>query len=94
VNIYLVIRSKYSYDDYDSFVCVAPSEYFARRCHPDETLKFLNGIWVQVEDHSPAQQFDIDSWVEPSEIDTLKVTYLGKAESPEPRVVLASFNAG
>jgi hypothetical protein len=92
MNIYLVERTDtYSYDDYDAFVCVAPSAKVAVRIHPysdDAVWSETDRAWKDERGHG----YGNSGW---TTIDKLKATHLGRAAvSQKKGVVLASFNAG
>ena len=79
MNIYLVEQDvNNGYDTYDAFVCFAESEDDARKMPPSSYVS----EWRSLK----------DEWVDNPAL--LKVTLLGKSDSTEAKVVLASFNAG
>ena len=84
MNIYLLTRKdKYDYDDYDSFVVVAPSIQVAKTIHPAYTPQ--SPLYAVVEEYG--------SWTTEENIDC---EYLGVAASNlnKIQVICASFNAG
>ena len=88
MNIYLVKRTdEVSYDEFDSFVCVAESEDMARNMKPvlwGNPRKFEKVKWEE----------ERTTWARG--IKDVTVHYLGKAAQlkREPQIVCASFNAG
>lgn len=83
MNIYLVTRTNdHSWDEYDSFICVANTPEEARNLHPDG---YSEGDWWN-DDYNY-------SWVPPA---STEAKLLGKAdpEYTKPKVILASYNAG
>lgn len=83
----------YSYDDYDSFVCITPTEEAARWMAPDpEYHMWKDGVWCYSYGEQGPASTDFTGWVR--DPNTLKVTELGVANSDESEVILASFNAG
>jgi hypothetical protein len=71
------------YDIFDSCVVAAETEDEARHIHP-------NLSWGP--DYGLSAEWDVRTWVPPSEV---KVKYIGVAEHPEElesRVICASFN--
>ena len=109
MNLYLVTRTTpHDYDEYDSFVCAAPSEHVARTLHPDghtrweshDTWEFKldteypkeSWFWTTA-DGKILDRSDDSSWTDPSQAD---VTFLGIAAPIYlvPSVILASFDAG
>jgi hypothetical protein len=93
MKIYKVERTdKWSYDDYDSFVCVAENEEQARWMVPDDYherkddgkiyFKYSDGR----EEKEPAK---FASWAK--DLKDIKVTEINPTE---PEIILASFNAG
>lgn len=92
MNIYLVERTdKWSYDDYDAFVCFANSEDEARQLSPDEYHVYKEDGWHWKKIDGTSEKCKFDSWVD--DISTLKVWQLSRSPK-EPTVILASFNAG
>lgn len=94
MKIFKVERTdNYSYDDYVSFVCVAPTEEAAKWMAPDpEYHMWKDGVWCYSYREQEPVNLGFSSWVkDPS---TLKVTELGIANSDESKVILASCNAG
>jgi len=73
-----------SYDEYDSFVCIAVSEQEAREMHPDGPTK-----------RNPEYKRALSTWVDFAQINSLKVTLIGVANDNQNKgIVLSSFNAG
>ena len=99
MQLYLVERTdKWSYDDYDSFVCwanspeeakkVSPCEFYEWRDHPN--LK-EHGWYFKYHDGRYEYQPKRHDW--PNDLSLLKVIELSRPPT-EPTTVLASFNAG
>lgn len=93
MNFYLVERTdKWSYDDYDSFVCVAENEEQAKWLTPDDYCVWGDDgkLYFQYADGSREKEpASFSGWVKDTK--DLKVTLLNPTE---PKVILASFNAG
>lgn len=95
MNTYLVERTdNWSYDEYDSFVCVAHDEEQARWMVPDPEYH----MWKDIDGkptycYSYREQEPVNSkytgWTKNP--NTLKITEIIQ---DDPKVVLASFNAG
>lgn len=84
MNVYLVSRTDhYSYDEYASFVCIAPSPLAARNMHPDD----VNGEW---------QQDESANWVGKDNVGSLQVMFLGKASArfSIPEVIHTKYERG
>ena len=86
---------KYSYYDFDSFVCSANSEVEARRMSPANEwgVTWSNDLkcWVDFK----GRPDDDYAWVASSEIDHLKVIKLGVSTLlGENEILIKSFNAG
>ncbi len=87
MNIYLVYRTdenRNQYDEYDSFVAIAADAEAAKQLHPAKITReqWVNDDWYR-------------GWPSISQIEgCVEVTYLGQAPNQEPRIILASFNAG
>ena len=81
MNIYLIERNgKTGYDEYDSAVVFAESEYKARMTHPSSGPDWNGEVRTY------------DSWVKPEDVN---VTLLGSTSENElPSVICASYNAG
>lgn len=89
MNIYLVSRTdKFSWDDYDSFVCVAPDEKTALDIIPDTDTE--NPLFYENIDTS-GFTFSFGSWTGPNH---RKCELIGIANEAKIRIVCASFNAG
>jgi hypothetical protein len=75
------------YDTFDSMVVAAETEADARKMHPTET-------WRHTHDRTLYNYWkNSDCWAATPE--GVEVEYLGIAEEgTEPRVILASYNAG
>lgn len=85
--LWLVSRTDdWDYDEFESFVCVAPDAAYAVRMCP--TYGHLTGAPVFHADASPLIR---RTWTEPQ---NLRVERLGTADCGEPRIVAAVFNAG
>ncbi len=89
------------YDTYDSVVVCAENEEEARRIHPYRYVThYRDGKWYRTHSGSSTDEYETEneygvSWVKSSEIDKIKVEYLGEArESIEKGVIVSSFNAG
>ena len=91
MKIYLLKQDiNYDYDTFDSAVVVANNEDDARTIHPNEYGVKFKRWWAE-----QGSWGDDDVWVAYSEIDKIKVTYLGEAEKSLKRgVIISSFNAG
>lgn len=93
MKLYLVERTdKWSYDDYDSFVCVAENEEQARWMMPDEYyIRKEDGLYFQYADGTERKENEHNwsSWA--TNLSDIKVTEI---IPDEPRIVLSSFNAG
>jgi hypothetical protein len=85
----LTRTDKWGYDDYDEIVVAAPDEASARRISPND-----HHVWSDEQNCwlSNDEPVTYNSWCE--RIDTLRVKELGTANSLEPGLILASFNAG
>lgn len=107
MNIYKVRRTDgYSYDDYDSFVCVARNEEDARRiipCHEaHEDNSWVDFSWDEETGNlvlTDRFSNDVDvvnlfGWVD--NFHDLEVELIGQAVEgiPEGTIILTSFNAG
>jgi len=91
MQLYLVERTdKWSYDDYDKFVCWANSAEEAKRIHadPNEYYEWKEDGWYS-KSHGTKEKYH--AWVD--NLDNLKVYELSRPPE-KPTVVLASFNAG
>lgn len=101
MKIYKVERTdKWSYDDYDSFVCFANSEDEARHLHPvpdiyewrDHPNLKEHGWYFKYFDGKYDFCKHKGSWTNP---ENLKVFELNRdPKDGKPTVILASFNAG
>ena len=75
------------YDTYDSFVICCENENIARKTDPSGEYE-----WWKNPQYQNQKYFD---WVKETEIDKLKVIYLGDAvKSLEKGVICNSYNAG
>jgi hypothetical protein len=103
VKIFKVSRpegDKVGYDEYDSFVCVAPDEETARRLHPRHYHVWVEttGGWHWKDGETGVVEQNMDkyhSWT--CDIDALVVEEIGS--SPQKffdgvKVILASYHAG
>ena len=84
------------YDTYDSAIVCAESEEEARTIHPDgDHVDFDENGWFTTSDTGIRWDRDSDTWVDPKDINKIKVEFLGVAkEEIKKGVMLASFNAG
>lgn len=93
MNIYKVERTdKWSYDNYDAFVCVAQNEEQARWMMPNphyEVRRDDGKVYFKYGDGSYELVEDLCSW--PLDVKDIKVTEINPTD---PGVILASFNAG
>lgn len=92
MKLYRVERTdKWSYDDYDQFICWANNEEEARWLAPDpEYHMWKDGVYCySYRDQQPVG--DYTSWVKDPKTQ-LEITEI--VPSKEPEVVLANFNAG
>ena len=97
MNIYKVERTdKWSYDDYDSFVCYANSPDEARYIYPDDFYVWKDGSWQMKTIDDKWVSCTHPSWViDPTK--DLTITLCGftdMVEEAPPGVILASYNAG
>lgn len=93
MKIFKVERTdNWSYDEYDSFVCIANSSEEARWLTPDPEYKmWKDGVYC----YSYGEQEPVKySWSWTKDPRTLEVTELDPIAISEPTVILASFNAG
>jgi len=89
MQLYLVERQdRWSYDDYDKFVCWANSVEEAKRISPCEYYEWKEDGWYSI---SRKTKENYTGWV--NDLNDLKVYELSRAPE-KPTVVLASFNAG
>ena len=103
MKLYLISQDvNNDYDTYDSAVVVAKSEQDAREIHPSEFVTHVSdGKWMGTYKGSGPKaggEYETEndvycSWVRRSEIDKIKVLYLGETKL-ERGAVCASFNAG
>jgi hypothetical protein len=79
LKIYLVKRTDHiEWETYDSFIICCENEEEARKTHP-------NGKQISFENNC-------ENWISSDDIETLEVTYLGKAErSIKKGIILSSF---
>lgn len=83
MNLYLISQTENSdYDTYDAAVVAAQSEDDARKIHPGGHDIDGWDCW-----------FSNSTWVKYSDIDLVKVEYLGRTDK-QHGAILASFNAG
>lgn len=95
MKLYLVERTDdWNYDSHDAFVCKAENEESAKTTFPDECRVWVNGVtYFKYHDgHLSSEPETYSSWTK--SLNNIKVTEIGTSNSPEPGVVLASFNAG
>jgi hypothetical protein len=94
MNIYLVSRTDdWGYDHYDSFVCAAPDEETAKQLNVaksfyDRSCKEKSCEFMTPEDWNKSWT----SWT--NSPDNLEVEFIGRSESDEIKIILASYNAG
>lgn len=99
MKLFLISQNKVSgYDTYDSAVVAAESESDARNIHPNGYVTHVtNGKWMGTYSGGKSigseYENDCDAWPKYSDIDCIKVEYLGETNKPRG-VILASFNAG
>lgn len=92
MKIYKVTRTDlWSYDDFDSFVCVAPDMETAKRLIP------AHGYQERIETHTWAEKDKgeyFHAWT--ADKNAVKVELLGIADATfdKTKILLASFNAG
>jgi hypothetical protein len=81
MNLYLVARDEgVNYDEYDSFVCAAPSAEAARQMNPGGDTEYSR-TWIDLRSEQQRNK--------------LKITLLGEAkDGTVADVILGSFNAG
>lgn len=101
LNLYHVRRDeRVDYDQYDSFVCVAESEFEARTYHPNGKLQWRRDFNAWVHRFGP-KPYEVDthetnwpSWT--NAVEKLDVTCIGTATTDQtlPTIICASFNAG
>lgn len=93
MNFYKVERTdKWGYDHYDSFVCVAHDETQARWMCPDPEYHMwreIEGKPVVCYSYREQEPATYHGWTD--DINSLKVTVIAL---DDPKVILASFNAG
>ena len=105
MNLYKVSQNiNNGYDTYDSVVVCAESEKEARLIHPSESVTHhKNGKWYGTyrggerigEEYEFEDECNYGSWVSLSDIDKLKVEYIGDADKKIKKgIIIASFNAG
>jgi hypothetical protein len=98
MKLYKVSRAgRIGYDEFDSMVVIAIDENDARTIHPYGYYLKDNAWYRMGIDYSTREikesLYKDDTWVDGSEVEKLKVEYLGETEK-ERGVILASFNAG
>jgi hypothetical protein len=99
MNLYLISQNANDdYDTYDSAVVAAKSESDARTINPcDSVTHVADGQWMGTysggANKGKAYKQDGHSWVKYSNINIIKVKYLGVTKIKRG-VVLSSFNAG
>lgn len=83
MNIYLVKRTDGpGWDEYHGFVCYAKSSREARNMHPNSIYRGKSN-------------WDTMTWVTKKGVNTLEVTYLGKARvTAKPGAILTDFLSG
>jgi len=94
MKFYKVERTdNWSYDDYDSFVCVASSEDEARRLSADEYYTYIDGkVYFKYSDGTMRESSDSGGgW---TSFENTKATEINPASYANAEVILASFNAG
>lgn len=94
-NLYLITSPEeyLDYDTYDSAVVCANSEEEARCIHPNGSLIFTNGRFMDKKSGNISHSSDFDGWTSPYEV---QVTFVGVAAKgmQAGTVICASFNAG
>jgi len=99
MNLYLISQdANDGYDTYDSAVVAAKSENDARTINPSEYVTHVtNGQWMGTfkAGARKGQEYNQDShsWVRYSNINIIKVKYLGLTKM-DRGLILSSFNAG
>lgn len=96
MKIYKVERTdSWGYDDYDSFICVAPTPEAAQWMMPDEYyIRKEDGLYFQFSDGTEKKE-DGPNWSPwATNISDIKVTEIGEAYSDNAEIILASYNAG
>ena len=100
MKLFLISQEKVTgYDTYDCAVVSAESEADARNIHPNGFVTHVtNGKWMGTylrgkNIGSEYENYDCYSWPKYSDIDCVKVEYLGETDKPRG-VIIASFNAG
>ena len=99
MNLYLISQKlNNDYDTYDSCVVAAESAADARTISPSTFVTHITGnnwMGTYAGGIHKEQEYIIDGrdWVAYTDIDKIKVEYLGKTEK-ERGVILASYNAG
>lgn len=89
MQLYLVERTdRWSYDNYDRFVCWANSAEEAKKLSPSGFYEWKEDGWYSI---SRGQKENYHGWV--GSLDNLKVYELSRAPE-KPTIVLASYNAG
>lgn len=91
---------RYGYDEWDSFVVIAPNAYIAKRTWPEEDGYVYNDTNCRWEYYSKDGTIITHNqcycpWV--TDLGNLRVTYLGMAREGYPTkttVIMSSFNAG
>lgn len=88
MNIYLVKRiDDVDYDQYKSFVCIAPDVETARKIDPSSCR---NPVLFS----TTTDEYDFECWVPYNELKFLKVKHIGVSDSDKLEIVCASYNAG
>lgn len=86
--IYLLTQTERWDDAFDSAVVIAESAEKARYILPQDHLEIVDGYVI-----SSTYGYDMyQNWV--THINNLTVTKLGTSDELDPRLVLASYNAG
>ena len=98
MNIYLLEQNTNPhYDTFDAVVVIAENKKEARLIHPNDENYLREKIEGWNAGRNPldgSYLFHSDFWVNPEDIDKIKVTCIGVAnEDQEKGIVLASFNA-
>ena len=100
MKLYKISQNKNKeYDTFDSAIVCAENEEEARKIHPSYDVTHIkNNLWMGT--YAKGGEYETEngkykSWVDFSDIDKLKVEYIGEAKSGTTKgVILASYNAG
>lgn len=95
MNIYLLEQDLNNcYDTYDSCVVAAINETAARNTHPSPLVTHVkDGKWMGTYTRGGEYKQDSHDWVQYSQIDQIKVKFIGVANDDiSAGVICASFN--